>query len=166
MSNKLEMLQTATEAYGRRFWPRVNIGSDSECWPWIGNKDRDGYGRFRMRAHGIQRAHRAVFALRGEKIAQGLVVDHICHNRSCVNPAHLRIVTPIQNTLENSIGVAAVNALKNTCVNGHELMGHNLILRKKRRQCRTCQNARVSRYKKSKRLADGMVECLKRVVTP
>jgi hypothetical protein len=31
-------------------------------------------------------------------VADGLMIDHICHNRACVNPDHLREVTNKQNT--------------------------------------------------------------------
>lgn len=37
-----------------------------------------------------------------------LLVDHICHNRPCVNPEHLRLVTAKQN-MENRIGVGRNN---------------------------------------------------------
>ena len=158
---------TATEAfalYREAFEAKFVRGADNECWVWTAHKRSHGYGGFRMGE--VQLAHVAAVLLDGRTVPVGMVVDHTCRNRLCVNPAHLRVVTKRQNTLENSNSVAACNAAKTHCVHGHELSGHNLILSDRRRECRACFNARVRRYRKSSRLADGMVACLARVPTP
>ena len=156
--------QTAAEAFARyrdAFEAKFVRGADDECWPWTAQKRSHGYGGFRMGR--VQLAHVAAVLLDGRKIPAGMVVDHECRNRLCVNPAHLRVVTKAQNTLENSAGVASRNAAKTHCIHGHELSGNNLIRRDRKRECRACLNVRVSRYHKRLRLADGMVECLSRV---
>lgn len=73
------------------FWPRVRM--TSECWHWTGTLDREGYGRLGKRA----KAHRFAYENVNGPIPPGLVIDHICHNRSCVRPEHLRAVTTKQN---------------------------------------------------------------------
>ena len=73
------------------FWDRVEkFGS---CWIWAGPLDPQGYGR-----HGRFYAHRFAFELHtGKPIPEGRQIDHICHERACINPDHLRSVTNKQN---------------------------------------------------------------------
>lgn len=73
------------------FWANVNkVGT---CWLWAGNVDKIGYGRYRLTY-----AHRYAYELHtGRMIRKGRQVDHMCHNRSCINPDHLRSVTNKQN---------------------------------------------------------------------
>jgi hypothetical protein len=83
-----------------RFWPKVQRTADG-CWYWMGAKDRLGYGKFMYQGNRSEYAHRVVLMLRGDKLPDrwttGLVVDHICRNRGCVRPDHLRIVTQHDN---------------------------------------------------------------------
>lgn len=88
-----------------RFW--ANVEKTDSCWNWLAHKN-NGYGRFMERIDGGYRpwaAHRYAYtALRGP-IPDGMVIDHMCHNRSCVNPLHLQVVTSKQNT-ENRAGAS------------------------------------------------------------
>ena len=67
--------------------------SITKCWNWIGSKDRYGYGRFGKH----QKAHRAVFEYLKKEIPKEMDLDHLCKNKSCVNPKHLEIVTNQEN---------------------------------------------------------------------
>lgn len=68
----------------------------SACWPWTGSCMTNGYGQSRIRQNGRWRgagAHQiAHFVATGrwEKASEGRLVRHLCHNRLCCNPAHLR----------------------------------------------------------------------------
>lgn len=77
----------------QRFWSKVE--KTNTCWNWIGALDSRGYGAFRVGRH--VGAHRVSYELENGKIPNGFSLDHICHNRRCVNPAHLRPVTQKQN---------------------------------------------------------------------
>lgn len=108
------------------------------CWAWIGLFDKNGYGRFwDGRSH--QRAHRAAYELLVEPIPDGLVIDHLCRNTTCVNPSHLEPVTVRENTLRG-LGPASINAKKTHCGRGHEFSVENThIDTKGKRVCKTCQ---------------------------
>lgn len=78
-----------------RFWAKVD--KTNGCWSWTGAKDRLGYGRFNAgdsRANSIYvKPHRFAYEQLVGPIPDGLHIDHMCHNPSCVNPRHLRAVT-------------------------------------------------------------------------
>lgn len=75
-----------------RFWARVEIGV---CWTWIGSTDR-GYGVFGAQGRYF-RAHRWAWEALVGPIPEGLHLDHLCRNPSCVNPDHLEPVTQAEN---------------------------------------------------------------------
>jgi hypothetical protein len=119
--------------------PRVTV--DAGHWLWNGALNRDGYGRLVV-ARRLHLAHRYVYEQFVAPIPEGMCIDHTCRVRHCVNPDHLRVVTPTQNALENSLGRGAVNASRTHCPNGHPFEGRNLIRTKAgQRLCRTCRNA-------------------------
>ncbi len=123
------------------------------CHLWMAAVDRDGYGNFFVRGHGKDKAHRVSYRMKYGAIPEGLVIDHLCRQRSCVNPRHLRAVTANQNALENSESVLAINARKTHCIRGHRLVGANLKNTKnKQRHCRLCEN-----MKRRERRASGKV---------
>lgn len=79
-----------------RFQARVIYGEG--CWEWsAAHNPKSGYAV--MRVDGTLRyAHRLSYELHVGPIPDGLVIDHLCMNRGCVNPAHLEPVTQGENT--------------------------------------------------------------------
>ena len=77
-----------------RFWNKVNIKSDTECWEWTGYC-RNGYGRVCYTvSKNIKKyisAHRIAYELHHKRpIQEGMYILHSCDNPKCCNPHHLR----------------------------------------------------------------------------
>lgn len=120
-----------------RFHEKITVSANG-CWVWQASLDQKGYALFSYQGK-IRRASRVICALTFGDIPDDMVVDHICRNRACVNPDHLRLLTGRDNTL-CGIGITAINARKTHCSRGHLLAGSNLHLYKDgRRECKQCQ---------------------------
>lgn len=126
------------------FWGRVN--KTSTCWLWTGFIAPTGYGQ--LAGHGTTlRAHRVAYEQVVGPIPEGLVLDHICRVRHCVNPDHLRAVTNRENTLAG-IGPSALNARKMECKHGHDLTdpASSYVDGRGWRVCRVCQSKKTRAY--------------------
>src|SRR5262245_53470928 len=73
--------------------PRVSF-RENGCWDWIGYVNPlIGYGYFRPSQSGPNLiAHRMIYEYLVEPVP-GLLLHHLCENRTCVNPDHLQPVT-------------------------------------------------------------------------
>ena len=125
---------------------------NSGCWIWTRDIARDGYGKMVMGGVNMS-ASRASYIIHKGEIADGLQVDHICHQPACVNPDHLRAVTPSFNRRyckPNNGGQPDPTK----CRNGHPFEAP--VLRDQtgaRWNCRECNRAAARRYKARVRLA-------------
>lgn len=77
--------------------PEYVVNEVTGCWEWQRFRDKLGYGSLHLAGKRLA-AHRYVYEkMRGE-IPDGLVLDHLCRNPSCVNPDHLEPVTYAVNS--------------------------------------------------------------------
>ena len=133
--------------FENRFWAKVR--KDTGCWQWTAKRNNDGYGQFWVKPK-LRLAHRVSYELTFGPIPVGLEIDHLCKNRSCVNPVHLEAVTARINVLR-SAAVSAINAAKTHCVHGHPFDEENTYKVKGKRLCRECNRQAVRRYERNLR---------------
>lgn len=146
---------TLTSPETERFWAKVMRGGPGVCWTWTASRAH-GYGQFGVQGHCL-RAHRVAFELTRGPIPDGLVIDHLCRNRACVNPDHLEPVTNRENLLRG-IGFPARHAALGRCPQGHEYSAENTYLsRRNQRQCRACH--RLAERARRARAAGARADC-------
>jgi len=96
-------------------------------------------------------AHRAAWvAATGEQIPPGLVVDHTCHNRQCVNPEHLRLLTNEENADTSSVPKRPVEVTDRECAT----CGSRIVRGSAGEYyCRNCTNRRLRERRRSRTVA-------------
>lgn len=123
-----------------RFWSKLD--KSDGCWLWTAACNRDGYGAFSVNGRMVK-AHRFAYEELVGPIPDGLVIDHLCRNRECVNPAHLEPVTHVENVRRGRPGDQ--NRRKTHCPMGHPYDDANTIHKNGRRFCRACRTIHNSR---------------------
>ena len=112
---------------------------ESGCWEWTGSISTQGYGRISENNRPLY-AHRVSYEMHKGPIPDGLVVDHICRVRSCVNPDHLQAITNSENLLSGTAPTVLLHWLKR-CKQGHDMTDpRNVYVRPDngRRACHEC----------------------------
>ena len=135
-----------------RFWSKVDILTGpipshaphlGRCWQWRAGRTKQQYGGFHPTKRAMVLAHRFAYEATVGKIPRGMVIDHLCRNRSCVNPEHMEAVTNMEN-LRRGKGYALQNGMRSKCRNGHEYTPENTYLdpTKGTVRCRECARIR------------------------
>lgn len=117
---------------------------DSGCWEWQSTLCPNGYGRLKTRKKilGERRVHRISYRLLAGEIPDGLVLDHLCRVKHCINPDHLEPVTDREN-------LRRAFAMITACPQGHEYTPENTYVKPATgtRECRRCRAAQRLKYK-------------------
>lgn len=113
------------------------IRAENGCLLWMGNKTRDGYGRY----GGTGYAHRWAQEYFNGPIPHGYQVDHLCNQASCVEPTHLEPVTLQENMRRAGMRVTQ-------CIRGHDFTMENTYIAPKtgRKSCKTCRRMLTQRF--------------------
>lgn len=126
------------------------------CWRWNGPINHHGYGRMSQKL-----AHRVAYEHWVAPIPEGMQIDHLCRVRSCINPAHMEVVTPKENT-HRGLAVLGIIPLRR-CRNGHEFQ---FTTRKSGERegmaayCKVCRNERRrQKYAEDKRILEAQDAC-------
>jgi hypothetical protein len=84
-----------------KFWSKVEMGGPEECWPFVGSRTPEGYGKFTI-GDRTYRAHRIAWSIATNQVVSGdLMVRHLkCDNPPCCNPAHLAEGTAADNAAD------------------------------------------------------------------
>lgn len=98
----------------------------------------NGYSRIRIDGKQIQ-SHRWAWELLNGAIPEGKVIDHMCSNRLCIAPDHLRLVTQQENIMA---GLHNINN-RSHCKQGHPFEGNIMVRKNGKRECAECNRVRA-----------------------
>lgn len=122
---------------------RVSIVND--CWEWQG-KTYKGYAYARNPFDmSNKRMHILAYEVFKNPVPDGLVLDHLCRNRKCLNPDHLEEVTLVENVMRGE-SEHAKNARKTHCKHGHAFSKENIYRYDNKRICRECRKINNRRH--------------------
>jgi HNH endonuclease len=99
--------------------------TESGCWLYTRSLSKHGYAA-QVLVDGVRvTGHKAVYERMVGPVPNGLELDHLCRQRSCLNPAHLEPVTRRENVRRGTSGetTRTMWRTQETCQRGHSDWG-------------------------------------------
>lgn len=121
-----------------------DLGYKTPCWIWQRALTKDGYGRIRIFIGYWSDCtiHRFMYIMKNKlTFNDPRHADHLCRNRSCMNPDHIELKSLVENVMCGN-GITAQNSKLKSCRN----CGGDLKERTRLRKTSTGAKRTISRY--------------------
>lgn len=94
------LTENELKEYLKTHWrDSIRLDPEKGCWEWLGSLNSAGYSSTAIRklAPGESMGHRVSYIVVYGKPPKGMVLDHLCEVKHCINPEHLEAVTQKEN---------------------------------------------------------------------
>jgi hypothetical protein len=147
------------ERVARRAAESYKIDAATGCWLSTRMRNPLGYAAIEWKEGDERRStlvHRAAWTHANGPIPDGMTIDHMCKQKACVNPYHLRLLTLSDNSARRGHRDWAIG----TCVNGHpaSMRRESVWANRQVSYCGPCldeKNARARAARKARALASA-----------
>ena len=139
-----------TAVAARRLAART-VAADDGCYVWTGLTSAYGYGRVHVGDGTRMYVHRLAYLLCHGFIPDGMEVDHLCRNASCLNTKHLEAVTHAENKARTTDVKKGPYNVGTHCSEGHLRSENTRLDKAGARYCVPCASLRSMRSQARRR---------------